>query len=44
MELLAPRESSIIDYWEIWLSPVLRLSIETEAVSISGSQTKERKK
>ena len=44
MEPPAPRESYIIDCREIWPSPVARLSSETEAASISGSQTKERKK
>ena len=44
MEPPAPRESYIIDYREIWPSLVACLSIETEAASISGSQTKERKR
>ena len=32
MELPAPRKSYIIDYREIWPSPVARLNIETEAI------------
>ena len=45
MEPLAPAESYIIDCREIWPFHVARLSIETEAASISGSrQKKERKK
>ena len=44
MELVAPRESCIIDCREIWPSPVAGPSIETEAVFISASQIKERRK
>ena len=44
MEPPAPRESYIIDCREIWPSSVAPLSIETEAVSISGSQTKEKER
>ena len=41
MKPLAPRESIIINCWEIWPFPMVRLSIEVEAVSIIESQTED---